>query len=170
MTDYFALFSIAPAVDVDANALRKTFYQLSRQVHPDFTASRTGDVSLEASAQLNVAYATLLDEDKRIAHLVQLYCPQKSIPAPSPDFLMDMLEWNEQIQECISTEDPAARLAQQEQLRARLEGLRQQMGADMRQQYRHVDFVQAHEAVFDGLLDYICKRKYISRLVEQLCP
>ena len=36
MTDYFAVFGLPRKLGVDAEALQRRFYELSRQHHPDF--------------------------------------------------------------------------------------------------------------------------------------
>src|ERR1700733_15323799 len=66
--DYFSFFGLAPKLDLDLKALEKSFYELSRKLHPDLNAragSQEQEWSLEQSALLNDAYRTLRDRIKR---------------------------------------------------------------------------------------------------------
>jgi len=73
--DYFTFFGLAPKLQVDAAALEKDFYDLSRKLHPDLNAkagSKEQEWSLEQSSLLNDAYRTLRDPIKRTQYLLKL--------------------------------------------------------------------------------------------------
>ena len=60
--NYFELFGIEPGFTIDAAALKKKFYELSRAYHPDFYGGGTTmeqEEALEKSATVNEAYKTL---------------------------------------------------------------------------------------------------------------
>jgi molecular chaperone HscB len=73
--DYFAFFGLPPKLNLDVVALEKSFYELSRRLHPDLNA-RSGaqeqEWSLEQSSLLNDAYRTLRDPIKRTQYLLRL--------------------------------------------------------------------------------------------------
>jgi len=73
--DYFTFFGLPPKLNVDVPALEKSFYELSRRLHPDLNA-RSGrqeqEWSLEQSSLLNDAYRTLRDSIKRTEYLLHL--------------------------------------------------------------------------------------------------
>ncbi len=73
--DYFAFFGLPPKLNLDVVALEKSFYELSRRLHPDLNA-RSGtqeqEWSLEQSSLLNDAYRTLRDPIKRTEYLLHL--------------------------------------------------------------------------------------------------
>jgi molecular chaperone HscB len=73
--DYFAFFGLPPKLNVEVVALEKSFYELSRRLHPDLNA-RSGtqeqEWSLEQSSLLNDAYRTLRDPIKRTEYLLRL--------------------------------------------------------------------------------------------------
>src|SRR5208337_532338 len=73
--DYFSFFGLPPKLNVNAPALEKDFYELSRKLHPDLNASAGSEEqewSLEQSSLLNDAYRTLKDPIKRTAYLLHL--------------------------------------------------------------------------------------------------
>ena len=73
--DYFSFFGLPPKLNVDVAALEKSFYELSRRLHPDLNAragSQEQEWSLEQSSLLNDAYRTLRDPIKRTEYLLRL--------------------------------------------------------------------------------------------------
>jgi len=75
MTTYFAIFSLPPHLVVDTPALEKSFYALSRRLHPDRFASRPAaeqEAALAESSRLNDAYRTLKDPIARTEYLLKL--------------------------------------------------------------------------------------------------
>ena len=73
--DYFAFFGLPPKLNVDVAVLEKSFYELSRRLHPDLNAragSQEQEWSLEQSSLLNDAYRTLRDPIKRTEYLLRL--------------------------------------------------------------------------------------------------
>ena len=73
--DYFSFFGLPPKLGVDVPALEKSFYELSRRLHPDLNAragSQEQEWSLEQSSLLNDAYRTLRDPIKRTEYLLHL--------------------------------------------------------------------------------------------------
>src|SRR6266576_4085589 len=73
--DYFTFFGLPPKLHVDVPALEKSFYELSRKLHPDLNAragSQEQEWSMEQSSLLNDAYRTLKDPIKRTEYLLHL--------------------------------------------------------------------------------------------------
>src|SRR5947209_5487889 len=74
-SDYFTVFSLPPKLHIDTAALEKSFYTLSRKLHPDRFASRPRaeqEAALSESSQLNDAYRTLKDPILRTQYLLTL--------------------------------------------------------------------------------------------------
>ena len=72
---HFEVFGLPRKLGIDTAELQRTFYELSRILHPDFhqgapPAEQTR--ALEASARLNAAYRTLRDPIARVEYLVRL--------------------------------------------------------------------------------------------------
>src|SRR6266568_539095 len=73
--DYFTFFGLPPKLNIDVTALEKSFYELSRKLHPDLNAragSQEQEWSLEQSSLLNDAYRTMRDPIKRTEYLLHL--------------------------------------------------------------------------------------------------
>ena len=73
--DYFEIFSLPHHLTLDTAALEKSFYALSRKLHPDRFASRPAaeqEAALAASSELNDAYRTLKDPIARTEYLLKL--------------------------------------------------------------------------------------------------
>jgi molecular chaperone HscB len=72
---YFEFFSLPAKLVVDTAALEKSFYALSRRLHPDRFAARSAeeqDAALKESSLLNDAYRTLKDPIARTGYLLKL--------------------------------------------------------------------------------------------------
>lgn len=100
----FDLFALEPRHDVDVAALRKRLLAITRDIHPDFFATSTPDVRERAernSARLNKAFEVLSDETARADWLVtHLGGPDEQTERAMPQaFLMEVLEWNETLEE-----------------------------------------------------------------------
>lgn len=72
---YFEFFSLPPKLVIDAAALERNFYFLSRKLHPDRFAARPAaeqEAALAESSFLNDAYRTLKDPIARTEYLLKL--------------------------------------------------------------------------------------------------
>jgi molecular chaperone HscB len=130
--DYFTFFGLPPKLNIDVPALEKSFYQLSRKLHPDLNAgagTQEQEWSMEQSSLLNDAYRTLRDPIKRTEYLlhmegVELEEQSKSATEQArisgetkkqivpPDLLEEVFELNMQLEELrankkVGDEDPA---------------------------------------------------------------
>jgi molecular chaperone HscB len=73
--NYFTFFSLPTKLVLDAAALEKSFYALSRRLHPDRFASKPAaeqEAALAQSSLLNDAYRTLKDPVARTEYLLKL--------------------------------------------------------------------------------------------------
>jgi molecular chaperone HscB len=133
------VFGLPRRLAIDAQALQRRFYELSRRYHPDFHAGAPREEqaqALEASARLNAAYRALRDPIARIEYLVQLEegRPTREGAAVKPtapsELLAEMFEIQEALDEARAGELAAAARedlrAERERLvaRRREEGLR----------------------------------------------
>jgi molecular chaperone HscB len=106
--DYFTFYGFIPTVDLDLKELKKRYLQKSIQYHPDQVSAVKGenaDECLRMAALNNDAYRTLKSFDSRVQHYVFILARaqpfnKKSLPS---DFLMEMMELNESLEEAIST-------------------------------------------------------------------
>ena len=143
--DYFSFFGLPPKLNVDVPGLEKSFYELSRRLHPDLNAragSREQEWSLEQSSLLNDAYRTLRDPIKRteyLLHLEGVELEEQSKNATEharatgevkkqivpPDLLEEVFELNMQLEELRMNkkigEDDAALISEIEKQKQSLE-------------------------------------------------
>ena len=73
--DYFELFGLPVAFDIDSNDLAVRYRQLQRQFHPDRFASAPAAerrLSVQMTAQINAAFQTLKDPVARARYLLGL--------------------------------------------------------------------------------------------------
>ncbi len=73
--DYFTLFGLAREPLLDEQVLAKTYYELSRQLHPDLHQTGTAEeqeASLQNTALVNRAYWTLRDPVRRGRYWLEL--------------------------------------------------------------------------------------------------
>ena len=103
--NYFELFNIPISFYPDLIHLKTKFYELSRKFHPDFfTQENETDQldALEMSSLVNKAYKVFQSRDETIKYVLQLNGmmmeEDEKYVLPS-DFLMDMMDLNEQLME-----------------------------------------------------------------------
>ncbi|OGX81453.1 co-chaperone Hsc20 [Hymenobacter lapidarius] len=112
-SEYFAFYGLPESFHPDEAALKRQYYAKSRETHPDFHATTSADNQAEMLrlATLNTdAYRTLADPDKRMAYILRQHGlleegKQEQLP---PDFLMDMMDLNEQLMDLETAPDTAA--------------------------------------------------------------
>jgi Fe-S protein assembly co-chaperone HscB len=105
MDDYFGVFGLGRALQLDLPDLQRRFYELSRRHHPDFHQMK-GDAeraaALERSALINRAYRVLRDPIARVEYLVALEEGREANDAAvKPKAPMDLLEEMLEIQEAL---------------------------------------------------------------------
>lgn len=108
--NYFQLFNIPVTLSPDKQLLKQKFYELSRKYHPDFFTQETQSEqaeALEQSSMVNKAYKTLLNKDETIKYVLMqkgLLEEEEKYQLP-PDFLMEVMELNEQLQDAQLDKD-----------------------------------------------------------------
>ena len=117
--NYFEIFGLERKLGIDAAALQRAYYELSRRWHPDYqlSASREAQAAaLDRSALVNAAYRALRDPIARIEYLVRLEEGRETKegavvkPQAPPELLAEIFELQEALQEAKAGGlDPAAR-------------------------------------------------------------
>lgn len=114
--NYFELFGLPVAFDVDVADLAGRYRELQRRFHPDRFASATETerrLSLQMTAQLNAAYQTLRDVVARGRYLLSLQgvdTGEDTDTAMDPAFLMEQMELRENLDEARNAGDRGERL------------------------------------------------------------
>lgn len=107
--DYFELLSLPRDFNILSTKLTKSFRQLQTLVHPDKFGNKSEREqinSAEWSSLINKAYKTLSNTLVRGQYLLKLHGEEMPRDNSSLDkeFLMDMMERNEEVEEAVSRE------------------------------------------------------------------
>jgi len=132
----FRVLGLEPAFEVDTGAARKRLLALSRALHPDFHSNadeRTRERAQDATAALNAAHHVVSDPVRRAHWLVRhLGGPgedeERSMP---PEFLQEVLEWNETIEDARAAEPGSPERAALDRLATELEEARATVMAEL---------------------------------------
>ncbi len=168
MVSYFEFYGIPVNLKIDHGGLRKTFFENSRKFHPDFhTFSGPEEQAemLEKSTVNNAAFKTLSDFDLRLKYILQLNdqlgeAGENKVPE---DFLMDMMEFNEEMMELEMNPDPEKKT----QLIESIAQVKIKLREGVEQICAKEDLVDLDPAEWNTLRNYHLKTKYLSRLSEQ---
>ncbi|GAA3955581.1 hypothetical protein GCM10022406_41250 [Hymenobacter algoricola] len=169
-TNYFEFYALPETFQPDEAALKQKYYALSREYHPDFhaTASPGRQQEILQLATLNTnAYRTLAHPEQRMAYILGLHGllaeGKQELPT---DFLMEVMDLNEQLMELEFEPDPTIVAQVQEEvntLSATLDaGIAPVLGgyaglpADVRPQ------------ALQQVRTYYLKRRYLLRIRESL--
>ena len=171
MTDYYQLFGIPRTFNLSLDELQKRFYELSRQLHPDRFMQRPEaerQQALDKSSELNDAYRTLKDPNKRAQYLLREegfdIGEQRSKDVP-PELLEEVFELNMALEEMREGDDSARR-----QLVEAEKNFTNMMSAADRQLeslFGKYDQSPSRETLSEirGVLN---RRKYIQNLVDEV--
>jgi molecular chaperone HscB len=124
--NYFELFGLPVAFEVDLADLASRYRELQRRFHPDrFASSPETDrrLSLQVTAQINAAYRTLRDDVARGRYLLGLQgvdTGEETDTKMDPAFLMEQMELREDLDDARAATDRQARL---EKLRTSVESM-----------------------------------------------
>ncbi|MCC3158203.1 co-chaperone Hsc20 [Hymenobacter sp. 15J16-1T3B] len=168
--DYFAFYDLPESFLPDEKALKAKYYALSRQYHPDFHATAAPAEQqrvLDLSTQNTNAYRTLADFDLRLQYILQrhglLEEGKQELPA---DFLMEVMELNEQLMELEFDFDPAVAA----RVRSEVERLDAELETEARpvlEGYAALPTEQRPAALLQARTYYL-KRRYLLRIRESL--
>ena len=121
----FEVLGLLRTARLDLSALRKRLLELQRLMHPDFhgaAGATLKDLAEHNTAELNAAFELLRDDAKRASWLTEsLGGPSESDERQMPQtFLMEVMEWNEELEELKSAADVAGTLPRLADFRAQL--------------------------------------------------
>lgn len=110
---HFARFELQPSFVLDLNDLAVRYRERARQVHPDrFVDSSEADKrkALEESAALNDAYQTLRSAPQRARYLLSMQGTELplEVTVQDPSFLIQQMQWREELEELQDDADLAA--------------------------------------------------------------
>lgn len=171
MINYFDFYGLPESFQLDGATLQSTYYRLSREYHPDFHATKSPAEQAEMLrlSTLNTdAYRTLQDPDARMAYLLREHglladgAGQEPLP---PDFLLEVMDLNEQLMEAESGDADAAT-----HLETEVTALSDTLDAGIGPVLAGYDGLPADHrpAALQQIRTYYLKKRYLLRLRQQL--
>ena len=152
MSQYFTLFQLEPAFDIDAENLEQTYRALAARFHPDKFASASAFEQKQAvmmSSAINDAYRTLKNPIDRAAYLLKTLGIDADAPEHTsfaPEFLMQQMEWRETLMEARAESD----LKTLENLNDEIRAEQEKLFCDLKQSFARQDYDTAAQQVRQG--------------------
>ncbi|XP_014230543.1 iron-sulfur cluster co-chaperone protein HscB, mitochondrial [Trichogramma pretiosum] len=108
--NYFDIIGVEKSFDIDVNTVKQKYKKLQGLLHPDKYGQKSEaekQISENLSALINKAYSTLLDPMTRGFYMLKLQGITLSDETNSsdPEFLMEVMEKNEEIEEASKDKD-----------------------------------------------------------------
>jgi molecular chaperone HscB len=168
MISYFEFYDIPESFHPNVNLLKKKFYELSKQYHPDFYANEADEKQqeiLELSTINNKAWQTLSDPAKRLEYILRQHelLVDGAKPQLPSDFLMEMMDINEHLMEIDDAEQLAGL---SNEVLAINDDINQQLDK-LTADYHTLDDT-AKESRLNEILDLYYRQKYLLRIKESL--
>jgi len=167
--NYFELFELPQTFKVDAGLLKQQFLQLSRKYHPDFFAQASiaeQEEALELSSLVNKGYKVLSKPDETIKYVLLLnnvLTEEEKYNLPA-DFLMDMMDLNDQLNDAKLEQDAAAIKA----IKQQIDDLQNTIYEPVKSILEATEIAQLPEKAMLQVKDYYFKKKYLTRILEGL--
>jgi molecular chaperone HscB len=168
MINYFDFYAMPESFNPDSAFLKKRFYELSKEYHPDFYANED-DVKqqeiLELSTINNKAYHTLSDPAKRLEYILREHelVSDGAKPQLPGDFLMEMMDINERLMEVDDKEE----LANITNEVLAIEGDLNEELTTLTTGYEQLDD-KAKESRLNDIANIYFRQKYLLRIKESL--
>lgn len=160
--NYFELYGIQEAPVVDRRGLAKKYFDLQKKYHPDFYTQATEaerEEALRLSALVNQAFRVFSNDDATLAYFLECrghLSHDEKFTLP-PDFLMEMMELNEELAE-----------KGREEVEGKIESLEASLKTEVEGYLRPEALPSLDERALSDLKMYYFKKKYISRILDRL--
>ena len=156
--NYFELFDIPISIKVDNSKLAKKYFELQKKYHPDFytqsDAAEQEDV-LQKSSEINKALKILKNKQltiKYVLGLKGLLQEEEKYQLP-PDFLMDVMELNENLTDNSVTT---------------IQAFEEEIYAGVEMIILGYDDTQISTEDLLKIKEYYFKQKYLQRILDRL--
>ncbi len=167
--NHFGLFEIPVSLHPDTKQVKQKFYLLSRQFHPDFY-TRENEVdqaeALEKSSQVNEAFKVFQNRDETIKYVLQLkgLLEEEEKYNLPPDFLMEMMDLNEQMIDAKTDQNPDAVA----RLKSAIAALEQEIYEPVKSIVEEYNDDKTTTSELLKVKEYYYKKKYLNRILATL--
>lgn len=133
-SNFFELFQMPPMFRLDLEQLDRNYLQLQTRVHPDKAAHLSDAerrVSLQWATLTNEAYQTLKQPLDRARYLLKIHgvdTREEDNTAMPTEFLMEQIEWREELQYAATLRDVSAMDRLTARLRVEMNTLYESLG------------------------------------------
>ena len=161
--NYFELFGFAENFSIDQEQLAEKYRAFQSALHPDRFANASDQerrISVQTTAYVNEAYATLKNDLKRSHYLLKLSEIEFNADTETSsdaEFLMQTMELHEQVEEASSSQNPLDAL---EGLSKKLKMQQQQLISQFSTQFENSEL--------DAAKDTALKLQFYQRLMNQV--
>jgi molecular chaperone HscB len=161
--NYFELFGIAENFSINQERLAEKYRSFQSALHPDRFVNASDQerrISVQTTAYVNEAYATLKSDLKRSHYLLKLSDIEFNADmdtSSDAEFLMQTMELHEQVEEAGSSQNPLDAL---DELSKKLKMQQQQLIAEFTTKYEESELSAAKETAL--------KLQFYERLTNQV--
>jgi molecular chaperone HscB len=158
--NYFELFDLPEAPLVNKSDLPRRYFELQKKFHPDYFTDATEaekEEVLEMSSAVNKAFVIFKNEQKTIEYFLQLRgMAEDEKYKLSPDFLMEMMEINEMLDE-----------GNRHLVKEKIDEMSSKMESEIRSVLQSFSSETAASDL-EIIKDYYYKKKYLNRILDRL--
>ncbi len=172
---HFERLGLPRRFDLDAAEVERNYLARGRELHPDYhqlASAAEQRTSLEQSAALNEAYATLRQPFRRAEYLLSLEGGPSAAEhrEMAPAFLEEMLELRMEIEELRETSvaDSPARVAMSRQLTERAARIREALAAAFAELEANPGDDPKRKPLLVGVRQLLNSAKYVEGLLRDL--
>ena len=164
--NYFELFGLKPAFEVDKQQLSKQYRALQKQLHPDKFASHSASekrLSVQFTALINNAFQVLKSPLQRAEYLLELSghpVNSENLTISGRDFLFKQMEWRETLVEIADDNDPVHQHQAIEHLAKTVDEEKQSLLDKFNHTYQQQDYTQA--------IDLVAKLHFVEKMSTEI--
>lgn len=167
MQNHFETLEIPLSFTPDEKQMRKKYLALSKEFHPDFhtlTSEAEQQSILEKYTHINLAYKILSDADLRIPYLLEYYEVWEENTTLPPDFLMEMMDINESMEELESDFDIEKYRFIEKDLEEKENFLENLLSTE----FKKIDYERIEKSILEKIKKTYLKKRYLLRIRKSL--